>query len=312
MAIRLAARHPPAHTLGRRAHETRPVGRTPVPTGPSDPTEDVPVAMALIEVSGQQLDVVEEGSGHPVVLLHAFPFNAHMWDYQIEALRGAHRVVAPSLPGFGASPPPADPTSLTMRDLAEMVTGLMDALEIPSATFVGLSMGGYLLMALADRHPERIARAVFADTRARSDDLNTWQRRTDMQNRLAAGEPLEEVAKGLLENLLSRDSLRREELVDYVKALMLASTPEGWIGALQAMKTRSDAMSTLKNLAVPALVVVGEQDRVTPLTDATLINSLLPDSRLVRISGAGHLPNLENPGEFDEALVGFLAETTPT
>jgi 3-oxoadipate enol-lactonase len=262
----------------------------------------------LLEVSGQPIHVVDRGAGDAVVFLHAFPLQAAMWDYQLEALEGTHRCLAIDLPGFGQSPGSADPGAVTMQGWAGLVDGALDQLGIGEATIVGSSLGGYLAMALLRHHRSRVGRLVLADTRARADELATIQRRTSQQDELRAGAEVGSLAKGIVEGLLSSDSMSRIELVEYVHALAEGATPEGWIAALEAMKGRPDSMLLLRQADVRALVVVGELDRVTPIAEAMSLRSLLK-GELVVVPNVGHLPNLEDPLAFNDALLSFLASS---
>jgi 3-oxoadipate enol-lactonase len=259
----------------------------------------------LLEVHGQPVHVVDRGEGEAVVFLHAFPLQAAMWDYQVDALEATHRCVAIDLPGFGQSPPPVL-RSTSMQGWAELVAGVLDGLGVDVATFVGASMGGYLAMAILRHHPGRVRQLVLADTRARSDDPGAAHRRSAQQEQLRAGAEVGSLAKETVEGLLSAGSLSRPELVDYVHALADGADPEGWIGALEAMKDRPDSMLLLRQADVRALVIVGELDRVTPIAEAMSVRSLLK-GELVIIPDVGHLPNIEDPLSFNEALVNFLS-----
>jgi 3-oxoadipate enol-lactonase len=259
----------------------------------------------LLEVHGQPVHVVDRGEGDAVVFLHAFPLQAAMWDYQVDALEATHRCLAIDLPGFGQSPAPEDPGSASMRGWADLVVGVMDQLGVDTATFVGASMGGYLAMAILRHHPERVAQLVLADTRARSDDPAVAQRRSAQQDQLRAGAEVASLAKETVEGLLSSGSMSRAELVDYVHALAEGADPEGWIAALEAMKDRPDSMLLLRQADVRALVIVGELDRVTPIAEAMSVRALLK-GELVIVPNVGHLPNVEDPLAFNEALVSFL------
>jgi 3-oxoadipate enol-lactonase len=270
------------------------------------PPKEPPVP--LLEVSGQPVHVADRGAGDAVVFLHAFPLQAAMWDYQVDALEGTYRCVAIDMPGFGQSPGAIDPGATTMQGWAGLVDGVLDQLDIPSATVVGCSMGGYLAMALLRHHRPRIARLVLSDTRARADDPATAQRRTAQQEELRSGAEVGSLSKGTVEGLLSADSMSRPELVDYVHALAEGATREGWIAALEAMKGRPDSMLLLRQADVPALVVVGELDRLAPIAEAMSVRSLLK-GELVVVPNVGHLPNIEDPLAFDDALVAFLAES---
>lgn len=263
--------------------------------------------MTTVTIAGQELHVVDRGNGDPVVFLHAFPFNAAMWEYQYAALEADHRVIGIDLPGFGSSPAPANPKAATMDAWADLVVGVLDELGLEQPTIVAASMGGYLTFAMARRHLDKLGALVLVATRAKSDDVDTWEKRTDQQQALAGGEDLATLAKGMVESLLSQASLDRPELVEYVLALMQHNLPEGWIAALEAMKNRPDAMGALRGMPRKTLVVAGELDRITPLAESTLITRLVADGRLVVVKDSSHLPNLENPVEFNAVLTTFLA-----
>ena len=262
--------------------------------------------MPLLEVSGQPVHVADRGAGDAVVFLHAIPLQAAMWDYQTEALVRTHRCLAIDLPGFGQSPGAVDPGATTMQRWAGLVDGVLDQLDVPSATIVGCSMGGYLAMALLRHHRSRVSQLVLSGTRARADDPAMAQRRTAQQDELRAGAEVGSLSKGMVEGLLSGDSMSRPELLDYVHALADGATREGWLAALEGMKNRPDSMLLLRQADVRALVVVGELDRLAPIAEAMSLRSLLK-GELVVVPNVGHLPNIEDPLAFNDALEAFLA-----
>jgi pimeloyl-ACP methyl ester carboxylesterase len=167
-------------------------------------------------------------------------------------------------------------------------------------------MGGYLALALLRHHRDRVRQLVLADSRARSDDPAAAQRRTAQQDQLRDGAEVSSLAKETVERLLSSGSMARPELVEYVHALAGDADPSGWVGALEAMKDRPDSMLLARQSDVRALVIVGELDRVTPIAEAMSLRSLLK-GELVIVPDVGHLPNLEDPLAFNEALSAFLA-----
>ncbi|MGH9211854.1 MAG: alpha/beta fold hydrolase [Acidimicrobiales bacterium] len=266
--------------------------------------------MPLLEVNDDQIHVTDRGSGEALLFLHAFPLQAAMWDYQIDAFEGTHRCLAIDLPGFGESPPPADPGRSSMQRWARLVDGALDQLGVDKATVVGCSMGGYLAMAMLRHHPDRVERLVLSDTKATSDDVAAFGRRSEIQQQVQSGYELGSLAKGTVEGLLSGSSMARPELVSYVHALADGASPEGWIGALEAMKDRPDSMLLLRQTKVPSLVVVGELDRITPIADARSVRLLLK-GELVIVPNVGHLPNIEDPLAFNEALAEFLGVGPP-
>jgi pimeloyl-ACP methyl ester carboxylesterase len=231
-----------------------------------------------------------------------------MWDYQLDAFDATHRCLAIDLPGFGGSTAEPEPGRTSMQHWSDLVVGVLDQLDIASATFVGCSMGGYLAMALLRHHPDRVERLVLCDTRARSDDAGTGARRSDQQQQVRGGAEIGTMAKGMVEGFLSAGSMARPELVTYVHALADGGTPDGWIGALEAMKDRPDSMLLLRQAKLPAQVIVGELDRIAPIAEAMSLRRLL-DGELVVIPNVGHLANLEDPLAFNEALAGFLGVT---
>jgi pimeloyl-ACP methyl ester carboxylesterase len=259
----------------------------------------------LIEVNEDQIHVIERGSGEPVVFLHAFPLEGAMWDYQLDALETSYRCLAFDMPGFGGSPPPADPKQASMKHWANLVVGALDQLGVEKATFVGASMGGYVATAVLRHHPGRVAGLVLADSRARSDDAGQVSRRSDQQQQVRGGQEVVSLAKGLVEGYLSSGSMARPELVTYVHALAEGGTPEGWIAALEAMKNRPDSMLVLRQAKVPSMVMVGELDRVSPIAEARSLRLMLK-GELVIIPNVGHVPNIEDPIAFNEALTKFL------
>jgi 3-oxoadipate enol-lactonase len=261
----------------------------------------------LIEVNEDQIHVIERGSGEPVVFLHAFPLQGAMWDYQLDALEPSHRCLTFDLPGFGGSPPPADPKQASTQRWANLIVGALDQLGVEQATFVGASMGGYVATAVLRHHPDRVSRLVLVDTRARSDDAAQVSRRSDQQQQVRGGQEVASLAKGLVESYLSSGSMARPDLVTYVHALAEGGTPEGWIAALEAMKNRPDSMLVLRQAKIPSMVVVGELDRVSPIAEARSLRLMLK-GELVIIPNVGHLPNVEDPIAFNEALTAFLTD----
>jgi pimeloyl-ACP methyl ester carboxylesterase len=237
----------------------------------------------------------------PVVLLHAFPLSATMWEAELSAL-GSRPVLAPHFPGFGGRPPGAP----ELDEFAGIVGQDMDAAGIPEAVVVGLSMGGYVALRLHALWPQRVAGLVLADTRAGCDDEAGRARRTDQAAR-ARREGVGWLGDALLPALLGQTTLReRPAVVGAVKRMMAQASPEGVARALEAMRGRPDSTPALGDIGVPVLALVGEEDTLTPVDEARRIAEGVPNGRLVVIPRAGHLSNLEAPGTFHEALLSFL------
>jgi pimeloyl-ACP methyl ester carboxylesterase len=248
----------------------------------------------------------EAGSGHPLVLLHAFPLSSAMWLEQRELLRQRCRVITPDQRGFGGSPLGEDEPSLGA--CADDVLALLDRLGLERVALGGLSMGGYVAMELLRRAPERVAALVLADTKAQADTAEAREvrlRTADTVEREGVGE----LADTMLPALLGASSLeRRPAVAGRVRGLVSAAPPSavGW--ASRAMAARPDSFDVLRTTAVPALVVVGDEDTLSPVSQAQQMADALPQGRLVVVPEAGHLSALEDPEAFAAAVTGFLDE----
>jgi pimeloyl-ACP methyl ester carboxylesterase len=270
--------------------------------------------MPALELNGRRVHYLDEGGGEPVIcFVHGFPFESEMWRPQIDPLvaRG-YRCVAPDLYGFGRSDVPADRDDYSIPAFADQVAGLLDALDAGPVVLAGLSMGGYIALDLIRRRPELVQALVLADTRAEADSDEGRQRRADQQTFLAGGGERSSLAEGLLDALIAKRGPERERAIRTARAFMLATPVEGWIGALEAMRTRADATPGLGDIAVPTLVLVGEEDHVTPVAAATTLAEGIPGAELVVLPDVGHVSNLEGPHAFTMALAGFLDGITPT
>lgn len=244
------------------------------------------------------LEYLEAGSGEPpVVLLHAFPFPPEMWRPQLEGLSDRWRIIAPDVA-------PADHPS--MDEMADAVAELIRHLDLPPVVLGGLSMGGYVAFAFLRRHRELVRALILADTRAGADSSEVLERRTKQQETVAREGP-QPVLDGFLKGLPGKTTReQRPEVMARVRDLMADSSPDSITSALEAMKQRIDATGDLPGLDLPTLVIVGEEDTVSPPDVAEEMRAGLPNARLARIPAAGHLSNLEDPEAFNAEVRAFL------
>ena len=262
---------------------------------------------------GLAVNFLDDGAGDQTVLfVHGFPFQASMWEPQIPvALEAGRRAVAPDLPGFGASDVPAERSAYSIDGYADLVAALVDALGLGRVVLVGLSMGGYIALAFARRHPGALAGLVLADTRPDPDTPEGRKGRSDQQALVAERGDVTPLVDGLLARVLAEASPRRAEVAARLGDMMRSTAPGGWIGALEAMKERPDQTDLLPRISVPVLVVVGESDALVPLDVAEAMAKAIPGARFEVVPGAGHVSNLENPEVFNRALSDFLAALAP-
>ncbi|HYP54028.1 MAG TPA: alpha/beta hydrolase, partial [Pyrinomonadaceae bacterium] len=203
-----------------------------------------------------------EGRGPAVVLLHGFPFNRSRWREQAAALAGDYRVITPDLRGHGETAVTDEPA--TMEEMADDLAALLDELKIERAVIGGLSMGGYVTLAFCRKYAGRVAALVLADTRATPDNEDGRRTREETARR-ALAEGMGPIADAMTPKLLAPATLEhRPETVARVREMILGTEPRGAAAALRGMALRRDQTDLLPSLRVPALVVVGSEDSLTP------------------------------------------------
>jgi 3-oxoadipate enol-lactonase len=261
----------------------------------------------ITTVHGIDLAFDDNGGGLPVLFVHGFPLDRTLWVHQRRALSARVRCIVPDLRGFGDSGT-AGPYS--MDQYADDLVGLLDHLDIESAAVCGLSMGGYVAMAMWRRHPARMRALVLCDTRMGPDTEVARERRNDviaLANREGAGA----IARAQIGGLVGASTRQRAPDVEASLLAMMARQPvAGIVGALGALRDRPDSRETLRSISVPTLVLVGDEDALTPPADAQAMLDALPESaaaRLQVIAGAGHVTCLERPAAVTHALADFLA-----
>lgn len=262
----------------------------------------------VFQNKGVDLACLDQGTGLPLVLIHGFPFDHSMWQYQIEFFSRAFHVVAPDLRGFGKSSLTAGDIAkgVEMRQYAEDVIAVLDELGVQEpAILCGFSMGGYVLWQLALRFPQRVRAIVACDTRAVADSTEAKEARLKM-----AGEVLnagnQQVAEAMLPKLLAPQTLAdRSEVVEQVTRMIHAAPPQGIAAAQRGMACRPDVREKLGGIDRPTLLIVGAEDAISPPAEMREIASAMPCAELSEIAGAGHMTTLENPDAVNEAVNSF-------
>jgi pimeloyl-ACP methyl ester carboxylesterase len=222
-----------------------------------------------IAIGGVRIGYDQDGSGPPVVLIHGFPVNRTMWRPQVAALRDRFTVVTPDLRGFGESDVPTG--TVTMDTYAADVLQLLDALGHQRFVLGGLSMGGYVAFRIVAAAPTRVRALIIAD-------------------------PL----------VGATTKAQRPQVAEAVRQITGTPQAQSLTAALAAIAERPDSRPLLPSIAVPTLVVVGEEDTVTPPAESQAMASAVPHARLATIPAAGHLSNLEVPEAFNRVVRGFL------
>ena len=249
------------------------------------------------------------GTGQPVLFIHAFPLNRTMWAPQVSALVERCRCVAADLRGFGES---ALQGPATMAQYADDLASLLDHLRIERAVIVGCSMGGYAAFAMWQRHRNRVRGLVLADTRAGADTEEGRERRRRLIA-LANEEGSLGVANAQIPGLVGKTTREKQpDIYDSVHRMMAQAKPAAIVGAIEAMMARPDSTQLLATINVPTLIVVGEEDVLTPVKESRAMHSVIAGSRLQVIASAGHLANMERPAAFNHVLSEFLGTLSYT
>lgn len=230
--------------------------------------------------------------------------NARMWEGQLALADTGWHVIAPQFRSVDGAT--ADPPGASVDDYAGDVIDLLDGLHIKQAVIGGLSMGGYVAFAML-RHAARYFQGlILADTKPQADTPEAVEGRKKLlalvQQKGSAG-----VADEMIPKLLGETTRKtRPEVAEHVRSLILASSADAIAGEIRALMSRPDSTPLLATIHFPTLIVVGDEDTLTPPTLSHEMRDAIAGSELAVIPGAGHLSNLEQPESFNAALARFL------
>ena len=257
-----------------------------------------------LTVNGVNLAVEVRGEGPAVLFVHGYPLDRTLWLHPLSALTGFRRI-APDLRGLGLSDAPD--LGYSMATYADDLAALLDVLHVDQAVVCGLSMGGYVALEFARRHRARLRGLILMDTRAEPDTADQRKARESAMQ-VAREKGAAAIAEHMLPDLFAPGARElMPQAVERVRAMIEAAPVKGIVGALAAMRDRPDSTPHLAELAgLPTLVVVGEQDRITPPPVARAIAAAVPGALLSMIPGAGHLPPVEQPIATTRVLTEFL------
>ncbi len=260
--------------------------------------------MAVKEIRGIKISYEDVGKGIPLVLIHGHPFDRSMWREQRTAFASKYRIIAPDLRGYGESEVSSDVTML--EEFARDIAALLDELKADNIVLCGLSMGGQIAFEFYRLFQEKVRALILADTFAQLDDAERKQARYDTAERLVR-EGMHDYAEEVLPKMIAPKTIKEQsEVAAHVLSMMRETSPKGAAAALRGRAERPDYTPLLPQINVPTLVVVGSLDEFTPVADAEFMRDRIPNSKMAVIEGAGHMPNLENPSEFNRIVENFL------
>jgi len=250
--------------------------------------------MNKIKVNGIEIAYVQRGLGNPLVLLHGYPLDHHLWDEVVPLLEETFDLIVPDLRGFGESTTVNTP--YTMDDFATDIAQLLDMLGIQKTAIVGHSMGGYVALAFARLYPKRVRGLGLVSSQVLADPLEGKERRY----KIAAD--VEQNGIGGVVDVMTTKFTSDPALQAFARKSMEAQKPAAYIGALKAMAERVDSTSILPTFNFPVVLVHGDADTLIPIDRAHEVKAAIPNAYLVEISGVGHIPMLEAKEKTAEAL----------
>lgn len=252
------------------------------------------------------MEYEERGDGVPLILVHGYPLNRKMWEPQLAALSNISRVITPDLRGHGGSET-VPGTMNTMDDMAKDIKELIEILGIKEPVILGgLSMGGYISFAFYRNYPELVKGMILAATRATADTIDTKVSREEAAA-IAQERGPEAIIDGQLPKMIAPITQEtKPEIVELARSIMLETPVTAIVGDLRGMLNRQDSTSTLKTIECPVLILHGADDKLIPIEEVNLMQREIRNAHSKIIPDAGHLLNLEQPREFNQAVQEFI------
>ena len=249
------------------------------------------------------------GKGSPIVLLHSFAHTKVMWFPQLSYFQKCgFRVIAADYRGYGESNFDQS-RKYTIDSLADDISDLAFNLGLEKATFVGISMGGYVALSVWEKHPELIGRLVLSNTKAEADTEDIKARRAT-QIQYLREHTLPEFVDSSAPKRLSQKTLNEKPWVlATIKIMNLTVKPDILIATLQAMIDKRDNTGILHSINVPTLVTAGSDDIHIPKQSAKTLTDNILGSKFSYIEGTAHVSNLEDPGLYNQILDEFFNDT---
>jgi 3-oxoadipate enol-lactonase len=244
------------------------------------------------------------GGGPPVVLLHPFPSHHEFWHPVALALESRYGLILPDLRGHGESEVGEGPA--LMRKHASDIARILDAVGVGKAAFVGCSIGGYILFEFWRRFRERVTSLVLCDTRPQADTAEARANRLKSAATVVE-QGTEPFIETMIPNLMGRTTLTtRPDLVEGARSMMRKMSAENISLVLRGMAERPDSVADLKTINVPALLVIGDEDVLSPVADGELMRQNIPGSQLKVVPKGGHYSPWEQPEAVGPVLRQFL------
>ncbi|MBB6131753.1 alpha/beta fold hydrolase [Mucilaginibacter lappiensis] len=260
--------------------------------------------ISKLKIRGINLVYEDMGTGDVIVFIHGQPFNRSMWNYQSQVFSKTNRLIVPDLRGYGES---ITTESIVLLDeLALDIIYLLNELNISKAVFVGLSMGGQVALEIYRLAPHLVKGLVLADTDARAEDATSYLNRKALAKRLLT-DGMESYTTQNIGHYLCKNTFdTKQEVVDHLNTMMINTDAAGAAAVQLGRAERRDHSGILSNIDFPTLIVVGDQDVFTPVSTAEYMQTRISKAELAIIKDAGHMPNMEQPEQFNQLLKNYL------
>src|SRR6188768_114808 len=239
-----------------------------------------------------------------IIFIHGFPLNKSMWNIQVETLKENYRVITYDIRGHGNSDAGIDEffIELFVIDLLR----LMEKLKIEKSILCGLSLGGYIALNAVLKHPDRFDGLILNDTQCIADTPEIKENRCNVIISIKE-KGVEQYADEIIKNLFAPESFtKKKNVIDAVREMIISTPKQSLCNTLHALAERKETCNELHEINIPVLIMVGKEDKITPIAAARQMHELILNSKLEIIQHAGHLSNLENPTEFNAHLVNFF------
>lgn len=255
-------------------------------------------------INGLHVFLDGESKNIPIVFVHGFPFDHFMWDEQVKALSENYYCIRYDIRGLGSSP--AGDGQFTMEMFVDDLENIINELKLERPILCGLSMGGYISLRAVERMENKFRALILCDTKSSADDNEGRLKRAAAVKQINSGEfdPFIEtfVLNCFGEKFVKKNNAEYRKIVERSKK----NTPLGVKGCLLAMAGRTDITNHLSKIKLPALIIAGSEDKLTPPSVMKPMSDQIPSSIFVTVEGAGHMTPIENPQLVNRSIKDFL------
>ena len=263
--------------------------------------------MKQLKVNGNSIIDWGGDNNQSLVFVHAFPMSQNMWEEQVKYFKDKYRVITFDNKGFGNSE--KEDGNYTVDSYADDVLNIIEHLKLNMPIICGLSMGGYIALRILEKAQDKFKAAILCDTRAEADGNEAKLKRAEQIKQIKSG-GREDFVKVFITNSISSKSLNAPGKAIYNKIYSIISeqSDRTICSGLMTLGMRTDTTGFLNKINLPVLIIVGDEDKLTPPENSHNMNSKIKDSLLVTMQGCGHFTNIEDTDKFNNTINQFLVK----